>query len=146
MAECLVRIISSTHEDPVIDAQCYKRGDIVAVMPDGHAWGRRETLPIFVKIKITGLDVETAKAWATEHVEDDPEDSVKAAVLRQRLSAILREDVPVKPRVMHRRLWRLRLNDLPTALRDELMTAGEITVTLGQLRQFIQHTVTMETA
>jgi len=51
MAELLVRLKNNTHSDPVKDRMCYKRGDVVLVMPDGHPWGNSEGLPDFVVIR-----------------------------------------------------------------------------------------------
>jgi hypothetical protein len=43
MAELLVKAISNSHIDPTKDQRgCYKRGDVVVVMPDGHQWGKEE--------------------------------------------------------------------------------------------------------
>lgn len=60
MCELLVKAISVTHPDPDTDsAGCYKKGDIVVVMPDGHGWGAKEGLPAFILVKIPGLDETT---------------------------------------------------------------------------------------
>lgn len=64
MAEFLIKAVDATHADPVKDARgCYKRGDIVVVMPDGWTWGSAETLPKFVVVKIPGVDAERAKKY-----------------------------------------------------------------------------------
>jgi len=51
MAELLVRLKNNTHSDPIKDRMCYKRGDVVLVMPNGHPWGISEGLPDFAIIK-----------------------------------------------------------------------------------------------
>jgi len=51
MAEILVRLKNNTHSDPIKDRMCYKRGDVVVVMPDGHPWGSSEGLPDFAVIQ-----------------------------------------------------------------------------------------------
>ncbi|MFN3075352.1 MAG: hypothetical protein ABT940_00445 [Alphaproteobacteria bacterium] len=125
MAELLLRVASSLHADPLIDRGCYKRGDVVAVLPDGHVYGRLETLPTFVKVKIPGLAVATAQNWVRP--EMDLTD-------------------PLKPVMLKRRLWRVRVDDIPAAIRNTLITTGEVTVTLTQVRSYIQNKTTLETA
>jgi hypothetical protein len=62
MAEFLVKVKTYTHIDDEKDRRgVYKPGDIVDVRPDGHTWGNEERLPIFVVIKVPGLDPETVK-------------------------------------------------------------------------------------
>jgi hypothetical protein len=39
MAEILLKLQNATATDPEQDRFCYKRGDPVVVMEDGHAWG-----------------------------------------------------------------------------------------------------------
>jgi len=59
MAEFLIKAIDATHPDPDTDEQgCYKKGDIVVVMPDGHEWGGKEGPPTFVIVKVPGVTVE----------------------------------------------------------------------------------------
>lgn len=125
MAELLIRVNSSSHPDPAVDAGCYKRGDVVVVMPDGHRWGTQEGLPVFVKVKIPGLSVATAMAWLQERLDTTD---------------------PLKPRLLRRRLWNIAVSDIPQAIRTALLTDGEATVTLTQVRSYIRNTVTLETA
>jgi len=55
MGTLLIKAVDSRHRDPVKDARgCYKRGDPVLAMPDGHRWGRLETLPRFWRIRVPG--------------------------------------------------------------------------------------------
>ncbi len=44
MAELLVRTKDNAHRHPDKDRAAYKRGDVVVIMPDGHKWGRMESL------------------------------------------------------------------------------------------------------
>lgn len=61
MAELLIKAVDASHEDPAKDARgCYKRGDVVVVMPDGHQWGRMEGPPDFFVLKIPGMSAEEA--------------------------------------------------------------------------------------
>ncbi len=52
MAELLIKAIDDgVFSDVAKDRRCYKKGDIVAIMPDGHEWGRKESLPKFLVVK-----------------------------------------------------------------------------------------------
>lgn len=63
MAEILIKAIDSTNKDPIKDkAGCYKVGDPVVVMPDGHKWSDTELSPMFYILKVSDLAVEDAKA------------------------------------------------------------------------------------
>ena len=67
MAEILVKMVDAIHNDPIRDMRgCYKRGDPVLVMPDGHLWGREELKPLdqggkFVVVKVPGIDFALIK-------------------------------------------------------------------------------------
>jgi hypothetical protein len=109
MAEFLIKAQSMTHTDPTKDARgCYKRGDIVAVFPDGHTWGRLETLPKFVVVKVPGLNAERAAKYMAE-----------------------------QPDALRRR-FRLRVDDVPAGIRNQLRDTGQVTVTWAQLRDFLR--------
>lgn len=57
MAELLVRAVNRIHQDPERDRRGVpKKGDIVAVKPDGYAWEPGEGLPLFVRVLCPGLD------------------------------------------------------------------------------------------
>ncbi|MEK6532238.1 MAG: hypothetical protein AABZ23_07095 [Deltaproteobacteria bacterium] len=58
MAEFLIKAVDSANPNPSKDAMCYKRGDIVVVMADGHVWGGEEGLPAFLKISVAGMPVD----------------------------------------------------------------------------------------
>lgn len=64
MAEILIKAVDATHPDPVKDKRgCYKKGDPVVVMPNGHNWGNAECLPTFYVFRIPGLTVEEARQY-----------------------------------------------------------------------------------
>lgn len=51
---------SNTHHDPDKDQSgCYKKGDIVVVMENGHIWGAEERPPHFVIVKCPGVAAST---------------------------------------------------------------------------------------
>ena len=59
MAEILIKAMDAINSDPVKNlAGCYKKGDIVVIMPDNWTWGKEETLPKFVILKIPGVVID----------------------------------------------------------------------------------------
>jgi len=55
MSELLIKAGDAKHHDANEDARgCYKRGDPVLAMPDGHRWGRLETIPRFWRVRVPG--------------------------------------------------------------------------------------------
>lgn len=121
MAEFLIKAISATHPNPDKDRRgCYKRGDIVVVMPDNHKWGNAECLPTFVIVKIPGLGVETAKKYV------EP-----AYVLGNETFG-----------VAERRKWRILVDSIPAIIKNTLLSTGQVTVTLAQVRNYIEDRLT----
>ena len=117
MCEILLNAIGSGNADPELDKLCWKRGDPVVVMEDGHEWGAEEGLPKFWIVKIPGVSV----AAATKYVDHVYEMVADTSVLkRKRLFNVLVDDVP---------------NWIKTAIRD----TGEVTVTFQQIRNFIKN-------
>lgn len=114
MAEILVKAVDAVHPDPAKDARgCYKRGDPVCVMPDGHPWGRAETLPTFWVVRVPGATVDQ---------------------LRQYVEALTAADGET---VVRRRAWGLDAARLPGNVRNQLNSAGTITVTFVQLQSYL---------
>ena len=125
MAEFLIKAISATHADTNKDKRvCYKRGDIVTIMPDGHVWGKEEGLPKFVVVKIPGLTVDAAKKYA------EP-----SYVLGNESFGLA-----------ERRKWRVLVDSIPTNIKNQLLTNGQVTVTLNQVRNYIEDRLTGLTA
>lgn len=72
MAELLIKAIDHTHTVPEKDRRgCYKRGDVVVVMPDGHEWGRKEGPPKFQVVKIPDAVLADLRYLQDEQHEDD---------------------------------------------------------------------------
>ena len=44
----------------------YKRGDPIAVKPDGWVWGRAETLPNFWQVAVSGVPASLAEPYIVE--------------------------------------------------------------------------------
>ena len=126
MAEILFMAIDRTHADPAKDAEgCYKRGDPVVVMLDGHEWGKEERLPTFYLVKIPGLAVETAKKYIVPFygIPDGTGDRL----------------------TVRRRLFRLLIDDVPNSIKQQLKETGEVTVTMTQIKNYIQNKNTLAT-
>jgi len=70
MCEVLVKAVDANHPDPDTDHRgCYKRGDIVVVMSDGHQWGAGELdTNVFEIVKLPGIDAN--QLWRSEQTED----------------------------------------------------------------------------
>ena|SRR3972149_5972771 len=108
MAEILVKAIDATHPDPDKDRRgCYKRGMPVVVMDDGHEWGKEERLPKFVIIKIP----LTSKDKIMKYIDPEPGLDVEGNIIIDR-----------------RRMWKIRLADLPLLARNKLQLSGELTI------------------
>lgn len=108
MAELLVKAVSATHSDPVTDARgCYKVGDPVLVMPDGHPWGAEEGLPKFWIVKVPGATV----AQLADYV--------------------------VSVWNIRRCRWFVNTALIPTNVRNTLTSTGTITVTLAQVQSYL---------
>lgn len=122
MCELLIMAINKSNPDPEKDKGCYKRGDIVTIHPDNHIWGDQEGLPTFIKIKIPGLTVDMARK-----------------VTEQGMDLVTGEVMTV------RRKWNLLIDSIPTSIKNNLLNKGEVTVTVEQVRNFIQNKITMET-
>lgn len=75
------------------------------VMPDGHQWGRLETLPDFAVVRIPNVAVSAVEKYIR------PWDSA------------------VNPgQVVQRRRWKLRIPDMPAALQNRIQNAGFLVV------------------
>lgn len=126
MAELLIKAQDNTHADPVKNERgCYKRGDIVDVRPDGFAWGKEECLPRFVVVKIPGLDHAKVRHFIEAHFDTTNPDA---------------------PVLMKRRKWNVLMDaaKLPAWVKTSLRDTGSVTVTVAQVRNFIQNKITLE--
>lgn len=102
MAEICIMIVNRVNDDPKVDAQCFKRGDVVEVLPDGSDWGSSvRKLSIFRIIKLPNVSVEEARAFLAPELPADPE---------------------APKDMLQRRAFRLDLDNpiVPQALRDYL--------------------------
>lgn len=121
MAELLV-----LNRDATPEPRSYKRGDIVVVMPDGHAWGNAEGLPDFVQASLPGVSPELiAGALTLPHQIEAAE--LAPSALRAVPSLYRRYTRAQQPERITRRRYRV-----PASLLDA-HTSGRITLNLAHL-------------
>lgn len=73
MAELLVRVVDKTHPDPVFDTKLSKRGDVIAVQPDGWRWGVEEVANLDWRIVcVPGVDPEDLSGLLASEPETNP--------------------------------------------------------------------------
>lgn len=108
MAKILMLAFDTFGADSEQDRFAYKIGHIVDVKPDTHVWGSAEGLPKFWRINLPGISVDKVIQFI-----DDKVDLTK----------------PNEPVLTCIRKWKMDANALPTAIRNTLVTKGEITIT-----------------
>lgn len=102
MAVLLIKAVDAVNDDPAKDASgCYKRGDVVVVLPDGHQWGRKEGPPNFFRLKIPGLSVAEAEE-------------------------LMAAEVDVEGNAITRRARRLMADSIPAEIRKAIAEKGEV--------------------
>ena len=117
MARLLIVAQSATHTDPTKDRTgCYKRGDPVIAMPDGHVFGNGQQWPKFAIIDLPGVD----------HVK---------------LNQYIQEEM-VAGQITRRRAFRVDVAALPAGVRATLNATGAVSTTWAQLRDFVIRTDT----
>jgi hypothetical protein len=121
MALLLVMAVNHTHVDSVKDQRgCYKRGDIVAVYDDDKHDGDLVANPIqppFVLIRVTGVTADQVRQYVAQELDA--------------------QSLPVR-----RRLFRLRVDDLPAGVIAQLQANRYYETTAAIARQFIRNKVT----
>ena len=141
MCELLIKAVDATNSDANKGRRgCYKRGMPVVVFEDGHTWGRLESKQqwiaegntagswpsqgIFVIVKIPTVPAAKAQTLLNTQIEDDLGNPLI--------------DADGKPITYRRRRWKLFIDVIPTAVRNELVVKGEITVTVTQIRVYLK--------
>lgn len=119
MAEFLIKAVDAGNINPEKDRACYRRGDIVVVMPDGHVWGRQEGLPKFYQVSIPGLSVELAKK-------------------------VIESEMDAENKFVARRKWGLLINNLPVLMQNKLQNEGRIEASIEQVKNYLKNKITKE--
>lgn len=114
MAEFLIKYVDATHSDSTKDSRgCYKQGDIVDIKPDGFEWGKQESLPNFIQVKVSGLSVEQALYLIESHKDIDNN-------------------------TVRRRNYSIAISELPVGVRNQLLTTGRYETTKAAVRNFVK--------
>lgn len=126
MAELLIRAVDApVPAHPKHQAKCWRRGDVVLVMPDGHPWARNELnnvdngRSLFV-LKIPDVTVAQCERYLQEHWDD--------LFLAQQ----------------GRRRFRLVIDEIPTNVRNTIRNQGWISYQWPQVRGFIEDRITQQ--
>lgn len=127
MAELLIRAIDNIHRDPVKDREgCYKEGDPVIAMPDGHRWGRCEHLWYieltwqkgFYRLRVPGVEPWHFRAYcAPAHALGLIRPGLEPAMLRRRAYSIKAALLPKRARELY------LLGEIPNITWDEFQGA-----------------------
>lgn len=68
MAELLIMARDTSNAESAKDVFAYKLGHVIAVMPDGHKWGKEECLPKFYLVKLPKVKVEDVRKYLNPKV------------------------------------------------------------------------------
>lgn len=133
MAELLIKARDPVDlpKDEESRERCYRRGDIVVVMKDGHEWGKEERLPKFVVVKIPGLDVEKARHLIEPCYTD-------TGLIDLNGEAILK--------LTARRKWKVLVDTVPTTISKELAEKGIVEVSWDNIKSYVYDKLTTQTA
>lgn len=167
MAELLIKLKNNAHSNSAKDRMCYKRGDIVVYMPDGHVWGKEESLPKFAVIQ---TDANAAQVKKFIAVHKTPQPHAEAVLVTEWTEMQTRKQygrfitkpvtgalsiaqidgknrqfitltgVANKPHT--RRRYRLHLNSLTPLEKNTLTSTGKIFVPFVKLRRAMKDKIT----
>ncbi len=73
MCELVVWKIDTHAADPYIDAQAWKKGDVICVMEDGHEFTKAErSNPDWLILSLPGVPASAAASFEAQEPETDP--------------------------------------------------------------------------
>lgn len=134
MARMLFKGIDAYNSNPIKDAGCYKAGDCVEIMEDGHIWGNGQQPPAFVCVDVPFVKKAKLIKYLSVWMDDKNYEEMLPGF-------------KVKSRMFRKRLWSFRWNDLPAGIKNKLRTTGLIIkasplckkydVTWEQVKRFI---------
>jgi len=116
MCELLVKATSNFHSNPIKDQRgCWKVGMIVECRDDNCGYGTLEGLPTFFHVKIPMVPKENPV--------------IQKLMDQQQIAAGFEDDgtTPRVETVRRRKRW-IRHADIPQAIKDKLLTTGEIII------------------
>ena len=125
MAIFLIMGVNHSHIDPVKDLRgCYQIGDVITVNEDEAHDGdlvRNPIAPGRYVIKISGMSRVQGEKYVASHIDNtNPDDPVR----------------------LRRRLFKIDINNLPSAVRNKLNQDRYVEVSFSQLKNYIQNKVT----
>jgi len=124
MAVFLIMDRDVNNIDPTVDlADCYKRGDIVAVYEDSVGIANPIAPPWYV-VKVTGLTVAQALPYIESEDRYDPVEDRTARV------------------VIRRCKWQVLVDTIPAGIRSQLQATRYVEVTWAQVRSYVRNKVT----
>jgi hypothetical protein len=113
MAQILMIAVNRTNPDADADRKhCYKIGMPIVVVPDNHQWGAKECPPTFYLIKVPGISLDKVRKFIAPEYETFPDENGDPIIYR-------------------RRVWQVRVADLPQAVRDKFINNGEVIIKAG---------------
>lgn len=127
MAEILIKSTDATNADPAKDALCYKRGDPVLVMDDGHLWSPGELdLRVFYIIKLPGVPASALQ----KYLEPEYDDPASLGLMRE-------------PQIIRRRRW--HGNGTPLEWQEQLARDGFLAKPWDELSPYVKDKRTGQT-
>lgn len=131
MALFLIMGVNHTHSDPEKDARgCYKLGDIVEVLDDSKHDGdlvKNPIAPPFYLVRITGVTKAQAEKYMRPYIQPGSEMTENPVTLR-------------------RRQFNVEVANIPSGIRDQLLTNRYVSVSWSQVRNYIRNRMTGATA
>ena len=123
----------------------HRKGDPIAVMPNGHAWGAGEDKRahlakygntdnwqgLFVVVQITDLSVAKAETYLEPHTRD-------ANIAEDEFNAPDPQDRKVQ---LLRKKWGVFIDELPAGFKSTLATDGYAAVTISQVKTYFRNKV-----
>ncbi len=71
------------HDDPVLDAQTYKRGDVICSLPDGAIWGTKDKCqPEWRIVRLPDAAIPLVEILEAQEYETEPENPKSTLKLR----------------------------------------------------------------
>ena len=120
--------------DNTSSPMAWRRGMPVEILPDSHVFSARESLPpadggSFFVVQITDLTPAQIMQWFRNRALPELCDEEKSTVTVDQAS-------------VSRRVFHLRIADIPAAVRQQINTTGRYVTTWDAIRTFIQNRTT----
>ncbi len=84
MCELVVWVVGQKHDDPYMDAQAWKKGDVICAVDDGHAFSPAERSNAdWTILTLPGVSVEAVASFLAGEPETDPSNPSRMLQRRQ---------------------------------------------------------------